>query len=1570
MSLYAGTKFIGPEELAIIGLMEAIFQLADSGTIFINRLNKLRSRTSIPGVFSGLNALVPVKEKVSWLVGIIKKHVEKETIKHANAESRQSVSSIIKICTFQLNYLSNRIFVATGSPISQKTALISLFGKKKDILERVNFIDIQAKDLTRLLDYLNNVRPTPRPGPSISNPPTSLVPRVPCNDFVGRDKMLEVLQRKMNTTGQVALDGPPGIGKSEICLQYARKLQDKALMKWIFWIDGKDPTGSFATIARYLGLDLSNQESPASLVLQWITKSNDESLIIVDDVDDVDSTEHSYYTSERLIEALNESPGEASKRNDSMPKVKSLPSLPFRSTRSLGKIEAANQNRRGNLLISSKALIAQNKTMEKKNLAVERVPSLNTLEATKLLKELIPKSLLSSERHCNDIIRLVGSLPGPLKHAAKYIEDTGITTAQYLSAYEKHQIIEEKSYHTPTSSDDEVQIAAMRISKTFSTNEMFKSLLEILYSANVGNDRIIKSIETQLLEYSSDLERIWFKRAVQGDELENKLPAFIREHHKRLSCLLVLRDPVEQTDCFSFAPRRLSPINSPKTGVSRRSSFSLRGISDRMSRQNSITEEQKQMLASRIILTKTVRDETMDESKELEQFYFDEKAFSRFLINILHHLNTLNQLERHSPLFYQAEHILKLAPLATTVWISSYKTTTVTYNVEWELPQVLDRDFSLDQPLSTVVAISGKADLAEAITCGEFISKFWKHGVHLLDALSGPKCQWGRNEMTSANDGIKLQILETKSQHGAEIDDGIEVNTHKTKSPVNRSHTLKVIVEGSEEVQSHIAQTIAWLAAAVRYSNFTKLHESRASMDFYILNGALNCTIKSLPLTPLVEFCIDSSCWHSLFTNTVLAIDYPPSKPRGSGQGLSIPVELLMSLARTTIITELYKGFVIQGYQYALVPVGNITTERDEAACSNSIIQWHLIDTRSLDVSSASLPNRADRGIRSVAKSIDILNSFIEPGSHAFLGWCSKVNIHVGTDTTNVQNGAVHLEIQATNRPSNYALRYRDPRLRFLQSSARDAGRAIAITTINANAAGGGHGATGGMGASLTVGESREAAVVGRYGSLREALQSRSRENIVLYDTATRRAWMLPFLNVVLYLVHLRELATTPHDATSTITMPWAVRQHAGRSDGPAWDAIRPYLDLLDTENFNKNRLNRLNNHFTGRELRLKLALRLADHLEYLITMIDATSKQNVAWRSKEMSVFHHSKIYGFEMEELSYAASLGYKEQKLHNTSGGWAKMRRNREQVLFCSGIGDLITPLLTPESDDRLCLSSTWHGLPGSSGHFSNPCPHYETDESDGHQKTIRLSKSPQPSNLEDFSTYMDGAVIFGRRARYGPLRSCGAAIKKWMTGFTSRRTRNTQPSVLIDAHSPVERPTIDEPFAEIPLENELSAPGLIVLPFEDSEADTSTSEESYPQTSTSDSDIFAQDLFQEQEPVPPSIPAVPAQPGSEHMASNPNRLRPNNLTLSTVSESSYEPTQATTLSPSMANNNDGSRGTTPETSSPVDTFNDSSEIKMFFQLIIPRYFQIELSHDFLYVQQESVAIEAVFFIYLQL
>lgn len=525
----------------------------------------------------------------------------------------------------------------------------------------------------------------------------------------------------------------------------------------------------------------------------------------------------------------------------------------------------------------------------------------------------------------------------------------------------------------------------------------------------------------------------------------------------------------------------------------------------------------------------------------------------------------------------------------------------------------------------------------------------------------------------------------------ATSNDGIEILIPKTEPRSERSHSIQLIIEASDEVQSDIAQTLVWLAAAVRSSNFTSLHESRASIGFSLDDGAINCTIKSLPLTPLINFCKESSCWHALFTNSVVAIDYPQSKPRSSesGQGLSISFEALRALARTTIITEDYKGFIIRGYQFSLVPVKNLTARKAESPYPDTTVQWHLlVNNPSSEVTAASLYRVGDKTrLRSVAKNIETLRRFIVPGSHAFLGWCGKVNINVGTDTRNSQNGNVNHQAQAIDEPGGYASPYRDPRLRLLTSDARDAGRAKSISTISATVGGGGYGATGGTAAAFMIGESREVAVVGRIGPLKETLQTRSKENIVLYDTATRRAWMVPYLNVLLHLVHLRELSINLNRERTIVKMPFAA-QISSSSDGPAWDAIQPYLDLLDTENFNKHRLNRLNNHLSEKELQFKNALKLVDHLEYLVAMIDTAFKQNVAWRSKEMSLFHHSKIYGFEMEELSYAASLGYKEQKLHYTSGGWAKMRRNREQVFFCSGIGDLITPFITPELDWRLC------------------------------------------------------------------------------------------------------------------------------------------------------------------------------------------------------------------------------------------------------------------------------------------
>jgi hypothetical protein len=190
--------------------MESIFNLADNGQAFVQ---KLRTRFKIAGVFKGLSQLHPAEVQVSMLVGFIRENVKKEAICGADSERRHSVSTIVDICTFQLKYLTSRIFAADKSPVPHNPGLLSILGKTQEIRNRVNFLSIQTQDLAQLLEYLNYVRPSAPRQKLILNPPIiSMIPRVACNDFVGREDIMKSLLSQLPQTGRVILSGVSGVG--------------------------------------------------------------------------------------------------------------------------------------------------------------------------------------------------------------------------------------------------------------------------------------------------------------------------------------------------------------------------------------------------------------------------------------------------------------------------------------------------------------------------------------------------------------------------------------------------------------------------------------------------------------------------------------------------------------------------------------------------------------------------------------------------------------------------------------------------------------------------------------------------------------------------------------------------------------------------------------------------------------------------------------------------------------------------------------------------------------------------------------------------------------------------------------------------------------------------------------------------------------------------------------------------------------------------------------------------------------------------------------------------------------
>jgi len=113
--------------------------------------------------------------------------------------------------------------------------------------------------------------------------------------FSGRDDVLETLFRELNDrstnhyTRRITLHGLPGIGKTQIALEYAYEHRDD--YAYVFWISGADRArllSGFGEIAsRTVGCHLSERpEDVAKRVLQWLQETEDW-LLIIDNLDNM-----------------------------------------------------------------------------------------------------------------------------------------------------------------------------------------------------------------------------------------------------------------------------------------------------------------------------------------------------------------------------------------------------------------------------------------------------------------------------------------------------------------------------------------------------------------------------------------------------------------------------------------------------------------------------------------------------------------------------------------------------------------------------------------------------------------------------------------------------------------------------------------------------------------------------------------------------------------------------------------------------------------------------------------------------------------------------------------------------------------------------------------------------------------------------------------------------------------------------------------------------------------------------------------------------------------------------------
>jgi hypothetical protein len=249
-------------------------------------------------------------------------------------------------------------------------------------------------------------------------------------------------------------------------------------------------------------------------------------------------------------------------------------------------------------------------------------------------------------------------------------------------------------------------------------------------------------------------------------------------------------------------------------------------------------------------------------------------------------------------------------------------------------------------------------------------------------------------------------------------------------------------------------------------------------------------TIALLPLIPIAKISETNMCWHSIFSHTVIAYDFP-IPGRHEGQGLEVTFDTMVQLTRCLRLTQYDDGLVAEGPECLLIPEKELP--QDDA------LQWHLQwKTTRAECRKTGIPRvltldiLADRfKSRYVTDKPEKLQN-----RRGFLGWTHTAHIVVGT--------AGFLR----------ALRYTEQPILNEEGFHR----------VSHNI---GFGLSA-LPASLTLQVQVAQAYDGnvlyhsqQVKSLRDRLDDSEKSSIIIYDTSTGTGWQIPESSVILYMVQL-----------------------------------------------------------------------------------------------------------------------------------------------------------------------------------------------------------------------------------------------------------------------------------------------------------------------------------------------------------------------------------------------------------------------------------------------------------------
>lgn len=437
------------------------------------------------------------------------------------------------------------------------------------------------------------------------------------------------------------------------------------------------------------------------------------------------------------------------------------------------------------------------------------------------------------------------------------------------------------------------------------------------------------------------------------------------------------------------------------------------------------------------------------------------------------------------------------------------------------------------------------------------------------------------------------------------------------------------IIKGNFEEISDIIQQLAWLGLVLRVPEAEKL----TYVDWDLTQSGLSRFDLTYSSSAVVQHHL---CWHPLFTGFVMAKGFPIPLRHGE-IGLELPLDAMISLAATECTLLLDRGYVFHGYNTVLFPV-------HQSALGT--VQWHAIragenlESGNVDIDTPVEPiltravSERRLKVKDIAKFEEICKCRI------ILGYSRQVHINLGT------LGPDYGKLQAKD-------------LKLEGDYWRRSGLSWAVNASKIVGAGGGQ--------SYSLNKSTQAKIedskANSYEGIMEALKV---QPVLLYDTSDRRGWLVPAINVVLHMIHMRMRIWKISKPTNAIPF---VENLAGGSV----DLCSPTEDIL--------RLGTTEIYTSGDGEVVTLSKWV---WEFWSTL------QGLGTAAYDKTLPRRAGLCGWEITEIARGGSKGHGRREYHKCNAIWKNLvQQSRIIVLFGGEFGSVI------ESSTALC--DTWMTVP---------------------------------------------------------------------------------------------------------------------------------------------------------------------------------------------------------------------------------------------------------------------------------